>query len=227
MKEDMKIMADNFKSFTKVLIMVKNAALHSKDIFKDAAAAVTDFNRDKRQFGYDIGDIIRIVLMQNRAVGNPVNDAAAAVRGIVDGAFGTHIPDLANCVGHAQDIIADISMIVEDCKKGDPLSIIHAVTLIGELLSIIPDAVQTCPQVPDSSKAEFQYLKEKFSKPLDALMIASRVFSNHATEIVYEIIDIPVAFKDEHDFYRGGKDIGDIVGFIILEAHNDTDLFLM
>ena len=48
MKEDLRIMRDNFTSFTKVLIMVKNAALHGRDIFKDAAAAITDFNRDKR-----------------------------------------------------------------------------------------------------------------------------------------------------------------------------------
>lgn len=73
-------------------------------------------------------------------------------------------------------------------------------------------------------KAEFKFLKEKFSDPINAIVIAGKVFTNHSADIVNDIIDVPHAFKDDKDFYRGGKDIGDIVGFIILEAHDGAFL---
>lgn len=135
MKEDLNKMKKNFESFTAVIVMVKNAVAHGSAIFDDARAAATHFSdHEMKNFGIDLGDIVRIVLVDNNKLADPVTDAAAVVRGLIDGAFKTHIPDLADCVADAEEIVSDIAIIVKDFTDGSPMAIIHGLTTIGELL---------------------------------------------------------------------------------------------
>lgn len=64
MQEDLQKIADNFKSFNAVVAMVTHAVTHGSDIFNDASSAATHFaNHEMKDFGIDLGDIVRIVLI--------------------------------------------------------------------------------------------------------------------------------------------------------------------
>jgi ribosomal protein S17 len=68
MKEDLAIMAANFESFTAVVTMVSKAVAHSASIYNDAYKAYSDYDAHQMiDFGKDLGDIVRVVLVHKLA----------------------------------------------------------------------------------------------------------------------------------------------------------------
>lgn len=56
--------------------------------------------------------------------------------------------------------------------------------------------------------AELMYLKNKLSDPIVSITVAGNVLAKHAANIVNDVVDVPKAFVEDEEFYRGGQDIG-------------------
>jgi hypothetical protein len=147
MKEDLNKMAANFESFTAVITMVSKAVSHSATIFNDAYKASTDYEAHQMvDFGKDLGDIVKVVLIDD--LESPIDvvvKAAEAVRGLCDSAFQKTLPNLVKCVDDVEEIIADLDVVVDDFLNGDVSHIINGIQKIGDIISHIPDAIMTCP----------------------------------------------------------------------------------
>jgi hypothetical protein len=183
MKEDLYKMAAHFESFTGVVTLVSNAVFHSATIYNDAYKASTDYDANQMlEFGKDLGDIVRVVLLTN-GLKSPIDialKAADTVRGIIDAAFLSILPNLVHCVDDVYVILADLGIVINDFKNGDSFHLIDGIQKVGDLLSHIPDAIKTCPKVPANALKEINFLKTKFSNPITSITIAGNVLSKHA-----------------------------------------------
>lgn len=152
-------------------------------------------------------------------VEGPIADIANLIMGISDNAFKKQLKNIQKCTKNGGTILVDVDKIVDDFKDKSTTAMIDALAKVGDILLHIPGAISTCTQVPKDVTKELNYLKKTFSDKIRAMVIIGNVLSKYSKNIVHNVQDFPVQIKQKHNFYKGGKDLGDIVYFMLKEAH--------
>jgi len=181
----------------------------------DVMDAIEAFNSgDFHRAGKDIGDLLYRMFLSSQLV--LVNlDPIEFIKGLLEGLNEKgDINELLKCVKDIEHIVLKIMEAIEYIKKMDPLNLIKGITMLLEAVTELMNSLAPCA----SGFEQIKKLIDAISH-LDIMKLVFKILGN-PSPFIADVMDAIDAFN-AGDSHRAGRDIGDLLYKMFLEAMMD------
>jgi hypothetical protein len=154
---------------------------------------------------------------------SPLVEAEEVLEGILVGAFGAAGHKVQGCIQDGEAIFRDIESAIPHfeaaIKHGNKQELEVALALVGHALSLVPEEVKDCEEIPELVK-DIEKIAAEFLNPEALIVEIGEKILWHGFSIFKDVRDVVSDFK-RGQYEPAGEDIGDIIRIIFLTLKVD------
>lgn len=208
----------------------KAVILHGTTIFKDGKNAAGHWkNKEYESFGWDLGDIVKIVFLKRGLDDLDKQDATEIIKEFTIGLATALIKDfsgsLPDCIEGSTEIVQEIINAINELKdaKGNISKLTKALVHVSKAIMKLPGVFKNCPGAVYDIAETLATIAAKFSNPVTAAALIGKAILFHAFRLWHDVSDIYSQFthpdaKGNIDYKSIGFDFGDIIAVIVFKV---------
>jgi hypothetical protein len=187
--------------------VAKNLVLYHFQINHDFAKISSDW---KSEDFFGSGEVTADFLTKVLTEGMPVSSVAHVIEGFLYGFVqAENLHGIEGCVKNGEGMVTQIESGIADFKKGTAISIPRGILTLKNVVSEIPDEIETCKSI----SADFAALKDWSGKFSSKASISAAIAKNMALHHKKITADISSIKSDEssQEFFKMGEDIAQLM----------------